>query len=72
MKKGDIYYCDIETDKGVRLNVVYTIGDLEYKNEKFIKILQKHKLIGKRSIIKEYTEVKKSDEKRNTITGAYD
>ena len=72
MKQGQILFCDIETDKGIKVNVVYTIGDQEYKHEKFIKVIKTHKVLGYRSNIKEYTEVKKSNEKRNTITGAYD
>ena len=72
MKQGEIYFCDIETEKGIKKNVVYKIGNEYYKKEKLIKLIKIHSLLGNEVKTKKYTEVKKSDEKRNKITGAYD
>jgi hypothetical protein len=52
-------------------NCVFTEGDLQYKNKDIIKVIS-FKNIGKTSINTNYTEVKKSNEQRNKITGAYE
>ena len=72
MKQGEIYFCDIETEKGIKENVVYKIGNTHHKHDKFIKIIKIHSFLGNEVKTKEYTEVKKSNEKRNTTTGAYE
>ena len=45
--------------------------ETEYK-KMIIKEVIKHKSLGFQSLQKDYTEVSKSNEKRNNITGAYD
>lgn len=52
-------------------NCVFTEGDLQYKNKDIIKVIS-FKNIGKTSINTNYTEVKKSNEERNKITGVYE
>jgi hypothetical protein len=75
MKGKEIFYCDlivIKNNKQVKIeNVVWMETETEYK-KMIIKEVIKHKSLGFQSLQKDYTEVSKSNEKRNNITGAYD
>jgi len=63
----------LDGKKQVRINdAIFKEGDCLYKNKfEIIKIIS-FKNVGQTSTIKSYTEVNKSDEIRNTITGAYE
>ena len=67
---GDIIVFDGKNKIKIK-NAVFKEGDVFYKEKKIIEILS-YKNVGKTSTLKSYTEVKKSDEKRNEITGAYE
>jgi hypothetical protein len=67
---GDIVVIDGKKEKTLK-EVVFTEGDTIYKKMIIKKILT-FKIVGKTNILKSYTEVKASDEKRNNITGAYE
>jgi hypothetical protein len=73
--RKNILYGDlivIEKNKKKQLkNCVWTEGDLMYKNNKIINVLNS-KVVGQTAINLGYTEVKKNDEIRNNITGAYE
>jgi ribosomal 50S subunit-recycling heat shock protein len=75
MRRKEIFYCDlivIKNNKEVKIeNVVWMETETEYK-KMIIKEVIKHKSLGFQSLQKDYTEVTKSNEKRNNITGAYD
>lgn len=59
--------------KQIRINdAVFKEGDILYKKKfKIMKIIS-FKNVGQTSTIKSYTEVNKSDEIRNNITGTYE
>jgi hypothetical protein len=67
---GDIIVIDGKKEKTLK-EVVFTEGDTIYKKMIIKKILT-FKIVGQTNILKSYTEVKASDEKRNNITGAYE
>ncbi len=67
---GDIVVIDGKKEKTLK-EVVFTEGDTIYKKMIIKKILT-FKIVGQTNILKSYTEVKASDEKRNNITGAYE
>jgi hypothetical protein len=67
---GDIIVFDGKNKIKIK-NAVFKEDDVFYKEKKIIEILS-YKNVGKTSTLKSYTEVKKSDEKRNEITGAYE
>lgn len=75
MKKDEIVYCNLTVlrnkKKKVLPQVVYREKDGFYKGEKVLKV-EVIKSLGFANNSKEYTEVKKSGEKRNSITGAYE
>jgi hypothetical protein len=67
---GDIIVLDGKNKVKIK-NAVFKEGDLYYKKNKIVEIIY-FKNVGQTSTIKSYTEVNKSDEIRNTITGAYE
>jgi hypothetical protein len=73
--RKNILYGDlivIEKNKKKQLkNCVWTEGDLVYKNNKIVNVLNS-KIVGQTAINLGYSEVKKNDEIRNNITGAYE
>lgn len=75
IKKGEIVYCNItvikDKNKVFLNNVVYKEVDGFYKQNKVVKI-DIIKRLGFESKQRGYNEVKKSNEERNKITGAYD
>jgi hypothetical protein len=75
MERKEIFFCDlivIKDKKEIKVkNVVWMETETEHKKMK-IKQIIKHKSLGFQSLQKSYTEVSKSNEKRNDITGAYD
>ena len=75
MKKDEIVYCNLtvlKNKKPITLNkVVYKEKDGYYKGDKVLKV-DVIKSLGFANNSKDYTEVKKSGEKRNSITGAYE
>jgi len=75
MKSKEIFFCDlvvIKDKKELKIkNVVWMETESEHKKMP-IKEIIKHKSLGFQSLQKSYTEVSKSNEKRNNITGAYD
>lgn len=75
MKKDEIVYCNLTVlrnkKKKVLTQVVYKEKDGYYKGEKVLDI-EVIKSLGFANNTKDYTEVKKSNETRNTVTGAYD
>ena len=83
MKRKEIFYCNLTLqngkDKLYLKNVVYKETDGYFKNIRLgvkepLKVLKVDviKSLGFENLSNEYDEVKKSDEKRNNITGAYD
>jgi hypothetical protein len=61
-----------DSKKSIELKeCVFTEGDLQYKKMNIIKVIS-FKKIGETSINKKYTEVNKSNEQRNEITGTYE
>jgi hypothetical protein len=83
MKSKEIFFCNLtlqdKNKKKVIKNVVYKETDGYYKNDKEginnpLKVIHIDviKSLGYESLKKTYTEIKKSDNKRNDITGAYD
>lgn len=76
MERKNILFGDLivlDGKKQIRINdAIFKEGDVLYKNKfQIIKIIS-FKNVGQTSTIKSYTEVNKSDEIRNTITGAYE
>lgn len=68
---GDLIVLDGKNKITIK-DAVFKEGDILYKNKfQIIKIIS-FKNVGQTSTIKSYTEVNKSDEIRNTITGAYE
>lgn len=63
----------LDGKKQVQINdAIFKEGDVIYKNKfQIIKIIS-FKNVGQTSTIKSYTEVNKSDEIRNNITGTYE
>ena len=67
---GDIVVKDQK--KEVKINeAVFREDATHYKKKEIIKVLS-FKCVGYVSKLKEYTEVKKNEEIRNKITGAYE
>lgn len=60
--KKKIYVCK---------DCVFSINDKFYKKKQILEIIN-YKIIGVKNNIKGFTEVKKSNETRNKITGAYE
>ena len=75
MKGKEIFFCDlivIKDKKKARIeNVVWMETETHHKKME-IKEVIKLKSLGFQSLQNGYTEVSKSNEKRNTITGAYE
>lgn len=75
MKKDEIVYCNLTVlrnkKKKVLTQIVYREKDGFYKGEKVLSV-EVIKSLGFANNSKEYTEAKKSLEKRNSITGAYE
>lgn len=75
MKGKEIFFCDlivIKNKKEVKINkAIWLDGDKLHKGDEIKKVI-KHKSLGFQSLNVGYSEVKKSDEKRNNITGAYE
>lgn len=75
MEKKEIFFCDlifIKDGKQVKIEKgVWMETETHYKKIE-IKEVFKIKSLGFQSLQTGFTEATKSDEKRNTITGAYD
>lgn len=73
--KKEIFFCDlivIKDKKEIKIkNVVWMETETHHKKME-IKQVIKIKSLGFQSLQTGFTEVKKSDEKRNNITGAYE
>ena len=71
----EIFFCDlivIKDKKEIKIkNVVWMETETHHKKME-IKQVIKIKSLGFQSLQTGFTEVKKSDEKRNNITGAYE
>lgn len=71
----EIFFCDlivIKDKKEIKIkNVVWLETETHHKKME-IKQVIKIKSLGFQSLQTGFTEVKKSDEKRNNITGAYE
>jgi hypothetical protein len=83
MERKEIFYCNLTLQKEKEIlylkNVVYKETDGYFKNTRLgikepLKVLKVDiiKSLGFENLSNEYDEVKKSDEKRNNITGAYE
>ena len=83
MERKEIFYCNLTLQKGkdkIELkNIVYKETDGFYKNIRYginepLKVIKFDIItsLGFENTASGFTEVKKSEEKRNTITGAYD
>lgn len=83
MERKEIFYCNLTLQNGkdniYLKNVVYKDNNGYFKNIRLgikepLKVLKVEviKSLGFENLSNEYTEIKKSDEKRNNITGAYD
>lgn len=83
MERKEIFYCNLTLQNGkdniYLKNVVYKDNNGYFKNIRLgikepLKVLKVEviKSLGFENLSKEYDEVKKSDEKRNNITGAYE
>lgn len=83
MERKEIFYCNLTLQNGKDTiflkNVVYKYEDGYFKNirlgiKKPLKVLKIEIIasLGFENLTNEFTEVKKSDEKRNNITGAYE
>ena len=83
MERKEIFYCNITLqngkDKIYLKNVVYKDNNGYFKNIRLgikepLKVLKIDiiKSLGFENLSNEYDEVKKSNEKRNNITGAYE
>ncbi len=55
----------------IREDCVFSINDKFYKKKEILEIVD-YKIIGVKNNVKGFTEVKKSNETRNKITGAYE
>lgn len=75
MKGKEILFCNLTVLKNNKIvkikDVVFKNVDGFYKGDKVIDI-DIIKLLGYENLTTDFSEVKKSDEQRNTITGAYD
>ena len=83
MERKEIFYCNLTLQNGkdkIHLkNVVYKYEDGFFKNLRLgikepLKVLKIDIItsLGFENLSNEFTEVKKSNEKRNEITGAYE
>ena len=83
MERKEIFYCNLTLQNGkdniYLKNVVYKDNNGYFKNIRLgikepLKVLKVEviKSLGFENLSNEYTEIKKSYEKRNNITGAYD
>ena len=75
MERKEIVYCNLtilkNNKKEILNEVVFKNVDGYYKGNKVLDIDVICSL-GYENLNKEFTEIKKSDEKRNNITGAYE
>jgi hypothetical protein len=75
MERKEIVYCNLtilkNNKKKILNEVVFKNVDGFYKGNKVLDIDVICSL-GYENLTKEFTEIKKSDEKRNNITGAYE
>jgi hypothetical protein len=67
---GDLEVYDGKKKVSVK-NAVFTEGAQVYKKMNIIKI-HSFKIVGQTHILKDYTNVKKSNEARNKTTGSYE
>ena len=83
MERKEIFYCNLTLQNGKNniylKNVVYKYDNGYFKNTRLgikepLKVLKIEviKSLGFENLSNEYDAVKKSDEKRNNITGAYE
>jgi hypothetical protein len=75
MERKKILYCNLtvlkDKKKKIINEVVFKNVDGFYKGNKVLDI-DIISVLGYENLTNDYTEIKKSDEKRNNITGAYD
>jgi hypothetical protein len=75
MERKKIFYCNLtilkDKKKEIIKEVVFKNIDGFYKGNKVLDI-DIISVLGYENLSNDYTEIKKSDEKRNNITGAYD
>ena len=75
MERKEIFFCDLIVVKDKKetqiKNVVWMETETHHKKMEIKKIF-KHKSLGFQSLQNGFTEVSKSNEKRNNITGAYE
>ena len=75
MERKKILYCNLtvlkDKKKQIINEVVFKNVDGFYKGNKVLNI-DIISVLGYENLSNDYTEIKKSDEKRNNITGAYD
>jgi hypothetical protein len=75
MERKKIFYCNLtilkDKKKEIIKEVVFKNIDGFYKGNKVLDI-DIISVLGYENLTNDYTEIKKSDEKRNNITGAYD
>ena len=75
MKGKEIFFCDlivIKDKKEIKIEKAVLLDDETFYKGDEIKKVIKLKSLGFQSLNLGFTEVKKSDEKRNNITGAYE
>ena len=74
-ERENILFGKIEVYNGKKNIIIEDVVFIEqcktYKKMNIIKVIES-KIIGKTNISKEYIEVKRSNETRNKITGAYE
>lgn len=75
MERKEIFFCDltvIKDEKEVKIEkAVWLEGETHYKKMEIKKVV-KIKSLGFQSLSSGFSEATKSEEKRNTTTGAYD
>jgi hypothetical protein len=75
MERKEIFYCNLtilkNNKKEIISEVVFKNIDGFYKGNKVLDI-DIISVLGYENLTNDYTEIKKSDEKRNNITGAYE
>lgn len=75
MERKEIFFCDlivIKDKKELKIEKVVWMETETHHKKMEIKKIIKIKSLGFQSLQNGFTEVTKSNEKRNTITGAYD
>lgn len=75
MERKEIFFCDLivlKDKKQLKIEKVVWMETETHHKKMEIKEVIKIKSLGFQSLSTEFTEVQKSNEKRNNITGAYD